>query len=174
MGFLVIDEIAGNLGVSVKNLKLKALTGEARIGSEKVILVKPQTFMNLSGEALRPLADYYKVEADHILVIYDDIDIAPGTIRIRPFGSSGSHNGMKSVIYQLQTDRFPRIRIGIGDHGIIPLDKYVLSRPGNDETGLISEAVKTAAKAAEDFVRLGINDTMNRYNKKNNNDAKDN
>ena len=166
MGFLAIDELAKNLGTQVQSLKFKALIGEARIGRNKVILVKPQTFMNLSGEALRPIADFYKVEPDHILVIYDDVDIAPGTLRIRPFGSSGSHNGMKSVIYQLQSDRFPRIRIGIGDHGIIPLDKYVLSKPAEDELPLIAGAVEKAAKAAEDFVRIGISDTMTKYNTK--------
>lgn len=174
MGFLTIDEIAKNLGISVQTLKFKALIGEGRIGSEKVILIKPQTFMNLSGEALRPIADYYKVEADHILLIYDDVDIAPGLLRIRPFGSSGSHNGMKSVIYQLQTDRFPRIRIGIGDHGIIPLDRYVLSKPSGEEAKAIAEAIKQAADAAEDFVRMGINDVMNKYNRKSPKDAKDN
>ena len=173
MGFLAIDELAKNLGIEVSSLKFKALIGEGRIGSEKVLLVKPQTFMNLSGEALRPIAEYYKVEADHILLLYDDIDIAPGTLRIRPFGSAGSHNGMKSVIYQLQTDRFPRIRIGIGDHGIIPLDKYVLSRPNPDEREAIADAIQKAALAAEDFVRIGIGDTMTRYNKKQSKDAKD-
>ena len=173
MGFLAIDELAKKLGVDVSTLKFKALVGEARIGSEKIILVKPQTYMNLSGEALRPIADYYKVPAENILVIYDDVDIAPGNLRIRPFGSAGSHNGMKSVIFQLQTDRFPRVRIGIGDHGIIPLDKYVLSKPTDEEIPLVADAIVRAAAAAEDFVRIGISDTMNKYNTKHT-DAKDN
>ena len=173
MGFLAIDELSKKLGVDVSTLKFKALVGETRIGSEKVILVKPQTYMNLSGEAIRPIADYYKVPAENILVIYDDVDIAPGNLRIRPFGSAGSHNGMKSVIFQLQTDRFPRIRIGIGDHGIIPLDKYVLSKPADEEVPLVADAIVRAAAAAEDFVRIGISDTMNKYNTKHT-DAKDN
>lgn len=172
MGFLAVDELAKKLGVDVSTLKFKALIGETRIGSEKVILVKPQTYMNLSGEALRPIADYYKVPAENILVIYDDVDIAPGNLRIRPFGSAGSHNGMKSVIFQLQTDRFPRVRIGIGDHGIIPLDKYVLSKPTDEEIPLVADAIVRAAAAAEDFVRIGISDTMNKYNTKHT-DAKD-
>ena len=102
MGFLAIDEIAGRLGVSVNKLKFKALLGETVLFGEKVLLVKPQTFMNNSGEALREVMSFYKAKPGDLMVIYDDIDLATGALRVRASGSSGSHNGMKSIIYQLQ------------------------------------------------------------------------
>ncbi|MBQ2456453.1 MAG: aminoacyl-tRNA hydrolase, partial [Firmicutes bacterium] len=102
MGFLTVDVLAERLGISVKQLRFKALVGEGRIGAEKVMLMKPQTFMNLSGEAVRQAMDYYRLDPSQLMVVYDDADIAVGSIRIRPSGSSGSHNGMKSIIYQLQ------------------------------------------------------------------------
>lgn len=166
MGFTTIDLLADRLGVQVKQLKFKALIGEARIGSEKVLLVKPQTYMNLSGEALRPIMDYYKVEPSHLMVIYDDADLAVGAVRIRPSGSSGSHNGMKSVIYQLQTDKFPRIRIGIGDKGVIPMDRFVLGHWTEEERPLFAEAVSNAADACVMYVEQGLDKAMNRFNVK--------
>jgi len=166
MGFTAIDYLAPKLNISVKQLKFKALYGEGFIGTQKVILVKPQTYMNLSGEALRPLRDYYKVENSHILVIYDDADIAVGSIRIRPSGSSGSHNGMKSIIYQFGADDFPRLRIGIGSKGQIPMERFVLSHWTDAEKPLFAKAVENAANAAISFVEKGIDFAMNNYNKK--------
>ncbi len=166
LGFMTLDVLSSRLGISVNKLKFRALIGEGRIGSEKVVLVKPQTYMNLSGEALRPIMEFYKEDPSHLLVVYDDIDLEPGTIRIRPFGSAGTHNGMRSVIYQLQTDRFPRIRIGEGKNGVIPLERYVLMRIPENEKKLVREAVERAAEACESFVRDGIDRTMNVYNTK--------
>jgi PTH1 family peptidyl-tRNA hydrolase len=166
LGFMTLDVLSSRLGISVNKLKFRALIGEGRIGSEKVVLVKPQTYMNLSGEALRPIMEFYKEDPSHLLVVYDDIDLEPGTIRIRPFGSAGTHNGMRSVIYQLQTDRFPRIRIGEGKNGVIPLERYVLMRIPENEKKLVLEAVERAAEACESFVRDGIDRTMNVYNTK--------
>ncbi|MBR6352111.1 MAG: aminoacyl-tRNA hydrolase [Firmicutes bacterium] len=166
LGFMTLDVLSSRLGISVNKLKFRALIGEGRIGTEKVVLVKPQTYMNLSGEALRPIMEFYKEDPSHLLVVYDDIDLEPGTIRIRPFGSAGTHNGMRSVIYQLQTDRFPRIRIGEGKNGVIPLERYVLMRIPENEKKLVREAVERAAEACESFVRDGIDRTMNVYNTK--------
>jgi len=166
LGFMTMDVLSSRLGISINKLKFKALIGEGRIGSEKVLLVKPQTYMNLSGEALRPLMEFYKEEPSHLLVVYDDIDLEPGALRIRPFGSAGTHNGMRSIIYQLQTDRFPRIRIGEGKNGVIPLEKYVLMRIPENEKEAVQEAVERAAEACESFVRDGIDRTMNVYNTK--------
>ena len=166
LGFMTLDVLSSRLGISVNKLKFRALIGEGRIGTEKVVLVKPQTYMNLSGEALRPIMEFYKEDPSHLLVVYDDIDLEPGTIRIRPFGSAGTHNGMRSVIYQLQTDRFPRIRIGEGKNGVIPLERYVLMRIPENEKKLVREAVERTAEACESFVRDGIDRTMNVYNTK--------
>lgn len=166
MGFLAIDELAERLNIKVNKLKFKALLGEGRIGDEKVILVKPQTYMNLSGEALRPIMEFYKASPADLMVIYDDIDLPLGAIRVRGKGSSGSHNGMKSIIYQLQYDNFPRCRIGLGDHGQIPLDKFVLAGITDLEAPILRDAVSRAADAAECWTREGIAEAMARYNAK--------
>ena len=114
MGFTAIDLLAEKFGIKVNKLRFKALTGEGRIAGQKVLLIKPQTYMNLSGESVRMALDYYKEPPENLIVIYDDIDIPTGSIRIRKKGSAGTHNGMKSIIYDLQFDDFPRLRIGIG------------------------------------------------------------
>ena len=164
MGFLTVDVLAGRLGIAVNKLKFKALLGEGSVGGEKVLLVKPQTFMNLSGESLREIMAYYKEDTARLLVIYDDIDIPAGSLRIRPSGSAGTHNGMRSIIYQLQKDDFPRIRVGVGKNGQIPLDKYVLGKPSDSEMPLIKDAIIRASEAAEMFVREGIANTMTKFN----------
>jgi PTH1 family peptidyl-tRNA hydrolase len=121
--------------------------------------------MNLSGESIRDIAEWYKLPMDNIIIIYDDVDLPVGTVRIRPKGSSGTHNGMKSVIYQLQSDEFPRIRVGVGK---APegwdLADYVLSRFGADETGTIRESMERAADAAAAIVASGVSAAMNQYN----------
>ncbi len=166
MGFLTMDVLSSRLGVRIDRIKFKALTGEARIGSEKVVLVKPQTFMNLSGESLQQVVDFYKPEHDRLIVVYDDVDLAPGALRIRAGGSSGTHNGMRSVIYLLGFDDFPRIRIGIGQDRRIPLDRYVLSSWTEDERPLLAEAVENAAAACEEIVRGGSASAMQKYNRR--------
>ena len=114
MGFLVVDRIAEKCGISVNRMKHRALVGEGRISGRKALLVKPQTYMNLSGQSIAPAANFYKIPADHIIVLCDDITQEPGHLRIRPHGSAGGHNGLKSIIASLGTDHFSRIRIGIG------------------------------------------------------------
>lgn len=166
MGFLALDVLSQRLGIAVNRLKFKALIGEGFAGGEKVVLVKPQTFMNLSGESLREVVGFYKPEHGHLLLMYDDIDLAPGMLRIRKSGSAGTHNGMRSVIYQLQFDDFPRIRIGIGDHGVIPLDRYVIGHYTEEERPLLADAVSRAADAARLYIESGIDAAMNEYNRK--------
>jgi len=164
MGFLAIDELADKLGISMNKLKLKALMGEGMINGEKVILVKPQTYMNLSGEAVKPIMDFYKAEAKDLLVIYDDIDLELGHLRVRTKGSAGSHNGMKNIIFQLQYDNFPRVRIGLGNSGPIPLVNFVLMKISDTEAPILKKAVVRAAEAAQCFITKGIDETMKIYN----------
>ncbi|MFA7637663.1 MAG: aminoacyl-tRNA hydrolase, partial [Monoglobales bacterium] len=114
MGFITIDYLSRELNIPVNRLGFKSLYGQGVIGGEKVILVKPQTFMNLSGQTVKEIVDFFKVPAENLIVIYDDINIPLGKLRIRPFGSDGGHNGMKNIIYLLQSDKFPRIRVGVG------------------------------------------------------------
>lgn len=166
MGFMTVDVLSSRLGISVTKLKFKSLLGEGRIGSEKVVLVKPQTFMNLSGEALRPIMEFYKEVPEHLILVYDDIDIALGSLRVRRGGSSGSHNGMRSVIYQLQYDNFARVRIGLGDHGALPLDKFVIAKVPEADRGPLSESISAAADAVICIVEKGVDAAMQSFNHK--------
>lgn len=166
MGFLAIDEISRRLNVKVNKLKFKALIGETFIGTEKVILVKPQTFMNLSGESLRMIMDFYKAAPEDLMVIYDDIDIPLGTLRMRSQGSAGSHNGMKSIVYQLQYDNFPRLRVGLGGERDVPLINYVLSSISEDEAPILQQSINRAADSVEIWVREGIKKAMDFANNK--------
>ncbi len=164
-GFMTLDILADRLGIDIRKQKFKALIGEGRIGTEKVILVKPQTYMNLSGESLREIVGFYKIDIEDLIVIYDDIDIPVGTLRIRGKGSAGTHNGMRSVVHQLQDDGFPRIRVGIGgEKGERKIVQYVLSGFSGEEKDKMGEAVLKAAEAAECIVTDGVSTAMNRFN----------
>ncbi|MDD6190966.1 MAG: aminoacyl-tRNA hydrolase [Firmicutes bacterium] len=164
MGFLVVDRLAEKCGIKVNKLKHKALTGDGRIGGEKVLLVKPQTYMNLSGESLREVVRYYDVEMSDLIVIYDDFDLETGALRIRKKGSAGSHNGMKSVIYQLQSDEFPRVRIGIGASGGLDWKDFVTGRISSAEADVLAETLDKAADAIISIIEDGIDVAMNRFN----------
>lgn len=164
IGFITVDYLADELGIKINKIKHKALIGEGRIGGKKVILVKPQTYMNLSGESVREIADYYKVEMDKLIVIYDDIDIDMGTVRIRKKGSAGTHNGMKSIIRLLGDDNFPRVRIGIGKDANIPLVNFVIGGFKKEEVEPMEKAVVHAAKGVMSIVEDGLDLAMNRYN----------
>jgi PTH1 family peptidyl-tRNA hydrolase len=165
IGFITVDLLAERHDIAISKLKHKALTGEGRIGGQKVMLVKPQTFMNASGESVRPLTEYFDVAPERLLLIYDDVDIPVGALRIRGEGSAGTHNGMRSVIYHLRHDAFPRVRIGIGaDRGEIPLYDWVLSGFSREHLDPIRSAVIRAADAVETFVTDGLETAMNRYN----------
>ena len=164
LGFCTVDLLAERLGIKFGKLRFKALLGEGAIGGEKVILVKPQTYMNLSGEAIRPLVDYYKVPMDHLIVVYDDVDLPLGRTRIRRSGSAGTHNGMRSIVYQLQRDDFPRVRIGLGPHGDIPLDKFVIGHWTETERPELLKGVLRAADACTTIVEYGVEEAMQLYN----------
>ncbi len=164
VGFHTIDLLAERNQIKVNKLKHKALYGEGVIAGEKVLLVKPQTYMNLSGQSLLDIVNYYKVDLNRVIVIYDDIDIKVGSIRIREKGSAGTHNGMRSIIYLLQKDEFPRIRIGIGKPEIMELSDFVTSNFNKDEIPLIKEAIETAALAVEAFIDKDLSFAMNKFN----------
>lgn len=165
VGFLTIDLLSMKYGIKVAKLKHKALLGEGIIEGQRVVLAKPQTFMNLSGESIREIVEWYKVPMSNVIVVYDDIDLALGKIRVRPGGSSGTHNGMKSIIYQLQEDTFPRVRIGIGKPPENwDLADYVLSRFGEEERPTIIESIKKAAEAVSAIISLGTETAMNKFN----------
>lgn len=164
LGFITIDKLADDHGISITRSKHKSLIGEGRIAGEKVLLVKPQTFMNLSGEAVREVMSYYRETPDHLLVIYDDIDIPAGSVRIRKKGGAGTHNGMRSVVSQLGEDGFARIRIGIGGEDGKDLIGHVLGGFTSDEAGPMREAVLTAVSAIECMLSRGIDIAMNEYN----------
>ncbi len=166
MGFITVDQLAEKHNIKVDRLKFKALAGEGRIAGQKVLLVKPQTYMNLSGESLREVMNFYKLEPEQLIVIYDDIDLEVGALRIRKFGSAGTHNGMRSVVYQLQSDRFPRIRIGIGSSGKKDLANFVTGGFSKDEVPALEDAVTKAVCALECMLEEGIDKAMNQYNTK--------
>lgn len=168
-GFMALDALADQLGTSIEGKKHKALCGKGLIGGEKVILLKPQTFMNLSGESIRAAADFYKVDPDHIIVIYDDISLEPGQLRIRKKGSAGGHNGIKSIIAHLGTQEFPRIKVGVGAKpDRMDLADYVLGHFSQIESRVMDDAAKEAAQAAQAMILDGIEAAMNRYNSKKN------
>lgn len=164
VGFLTIDDLADKHNIKVNKIKHKALIGEGFIGREKVLLVKPQTFMNLSGRSVREIIEYYKVDPDKLIVIYDDVDIEVGKVRIRKKGSAGTHNGMRSILYDIQTDLFPRVRIGIGKDERIELGSYVLSKFKKEEIDAIKKSIIDSAQAVEVFIQHGIDKAMNEYN----------
>lgn len=165
VGFLTVDILAKKLNISVKKLKFKSLYGETRLNTEKLILIKPQTFMNNSGASVREWVNFYKVPPENLIVIQNLIDIPFATLRLRQKGSAGTHNGMKSIIYQIQKDNFPRVKIGVGQkNGQMDLADFVLSGFVKEEQKAIEEAILLAADAALDIVKNGIEHAMNRYN----------
>jgi len=164
IGFMTVDLLAENHGIKVNKIRHKALVGEGMISGQKVLLAKPQTFMNLSGNSVREIVEYYKTDPQQMIVVYDDVDIEMGRIRIRKRGSAGSHNGMKSIIYDIKSDDFPRIRIGIGAERRMGLADYVLGGFGKDEKGIMENAVTRAAQAIERILSSGIDDAMNEFN----------
>lgn len=163
MGFKAIDAIASEFGIDVNRAKFKGLIGEGRIGSEKVILLKPQTYMNLSGQSVREIMNFYKIPEENLIVIYDDFDLPIGSIRVRKSGGPGTHNGMKSVVQELGSRKFPRVRVGIGSSDGSTI-QFVIGKVGKDEQQILNEAAEAAASAASDIIRIGIENAMNIHN----------
>lgn len=168
VGFDTIDILADKYNISVDTKKHKALCGKGMIEGQKVVLAKPQTFMNLSGESVRELVDFYKIDPEEeLIVIYDDISLEPGQLRIRLKGSAGGHNGIKNIIAHLGTQEFPRIKVGVGAKPPkMDLADYVLSRFGAEEQKLMDEAFGEAAEAAVMMMTAGAERAMNHYNAK--------
>ena len=168
VGFSVIYNISDAYNIPVETKKHKALIGKGIIEGEKVILAMPQTYMNLSGESVRELVDYYKIDPEEeLIVIYDDINLAPGKLRIRPKGSAGGHNGIKNIIAHLGTQVFPRIRIGVGEKPKgWDLADYVLGRFSKEEEPVVREALEKAAKACSEIITEDVTSAMNKYNNK--------
>ena len=168
IGFAAIDYLADQNRVKVNKLKFKALYGELKLGGGKVYLVKPQTYMNLSGESIGDFSAFFKIPPENIIIINDDIALETGRLRIRAKGSAGGHNGLKSIIYHLRTDAFPRIRMGVGEpgHEDYDLADYVLGRFTKAEIPVMEDAIIRAADAACTIIQSGVDIAMNRYNHK--------
>ena len=167
VGFMTLDALADKYNIDVREKAFKGLIGKGMIEGNKVILVKPQTYMNLSGECIRQVMDYYKVDPEDILVVYDDISLAPGQLRIRAKGSAGGHNGIKSIIAHLGTQEFPRVKVGVGEKpSRMDLADYVLGHFPKEEQATMDDAVKEAADAVCEIVNVGIAQAMNDHNRK--------
>lgn len=165
MGFDVINKLSEKYSIDVKKEKFDGLYGNGIIENEKVILVKPQTYMNLSGEAIAQYANFYKVNPENIIVIYDDIDIETGVVKIRKKGGPGTHNGMKSVVHELNTTEFPRIRVGTGSkENITDLINYVISKVSQEEYKELEQGIDKAVEDIVEILRIGIDNAMNRLN----------
>jgi len=165
-GFMALDSLAAHLGTNVTRAKFDALTGQTVLAGKKVLLMKPQTFMNLSGNAVGAAAKFYKLQPQQVLVLYDDIALAPGKLRIRPSGSAGGHNGIKSIIGALGTQEFPRIRIGVGERrgGEADLADFVLASFSTADRKLMLGRFDDVYEAAGLIVNGDVTAAMNRYN----------
>ena len=165
IGFMLIDRLAIRLGARMTRLQSKALVGSARYSGAKIILAKPQTFMNLSGQAIQGLARFYKTPMDNLIVAHDDLDLSFETIRLRPGGGAGGQKGIKSTIQHLGTNDFPRLRLGIGrPPGRMDPAAYVLQDFAKGDEQFLSETLERAADAALAFVEEGLDVAMNKYN----------
>lgn len=166
IGFEAIDAICAKYDIKLGKEKFRAVYGDGFIGGERVLVVKPQTYMNLSGESIREIADWYKIDDESIIIIYDDVSLPVGKLRIREKGSAGGHNGIKSIIYQLQTDIFTRIKIGIGvpEHSGYDMKDYVLGKFSKEETEILIKSVIRAAEAIEEIIVSGAKSAMNKFN----------
>ncbi|PTX55239.1 peptidyl-tRNA hydrolase [Melghirimyces profundicolus] len=166
IGFWVVDRLSEEWGIPVGKEKWKAQVGEGRVGTEKVVLLKPETYMNRSGQSVRPALDWLKCDLEDLLVIYDDLDLPPGKIRLRLKGSAGGHRGVQSIIDHLGTADFKRIKIGIGrPDSPVPVTDYVLSRFNEEEDEPIADAVQRAVDAAKAWIDRPFEEVMNEFNR---------
>jgi len=165
-GFMAADVVASKCGVAVDKIKFKSLCADVMLCGKRVLLLKPQTFMNISGEAIRDAAAFYKIPMERIIILYDDISLQPGKIRVRSKGSAGGHNGIKSIIYLSGTDVFPRVKIGVGakPRPEYDLADWVLGRPSKDDSELITQALENSCRAVESIITDGAFEAMNKYN----------
>ena len=165
MGFDVINKLSDRHNIKVNKNGFKAIYGTGTIENEKVVLCKPQTYMNLSGDSVIEIAKFYKIPKENLLIIYDDIDIETGIIKIRKKGGPGTHNGMKSVVERLQTEEFPRVRIGTGFcDDKTNLIEYVIKKTTHDEYIELQKGINSATEAVEEILKNGIDEAMNKFN----------
>lgn len=166
MGFMALDRLADREGFRFNKLRFRAWTGQWKVGDRQVLVMKPQTYMNLSGESVGEAARFYKVPADHVLVISDDVSLPVGKLRIRKSGSAGGHNGLKNIIQHLGTDAFPRIKVGVGmpDHPDHEMIDWVIGKPQGEEAKTLRAALDRAADAALSVIDEGPDRAMNRFN----------
>ncbi len=166
VGFMTADFIEKDTGVKINKLKFNALTAVSEIGGEKVLLLKPQTYMNLSGSSVAQAASFYKIPTERILVISDDVSLPVGKLRVRRSGSAGGHNGLRDIIAKCGGDGFPRIKIGVGSppHPDYDMADWVLGTFKNQDAVDIADAIKKTARAIEELIRNGVDSAMNKYN----------
>lgn len=164
MGFLCVDKIADELNIQFDNNKFHSVFAKTKVDKETVLVVKPLTYMNNSGLAVREIMDYYDIAISDLLVIYDDLDLPCGKIRLREKGNAGGHNGIKSINQHLGSIDYKRIRIGIDRHEYMSTVDYVLSKPSNDQIKLLKMALDDSAAAAIEFIKTDFNKVMNKYN----------
>jgi len=164
VGFDTVNYLAEKFDVKLNKLKFNSVYGEMNINGEKVLLVKPVTYMNRSGLAVSEIMNYYKVPVENLIVIYDDIDIPVGTLRIRPNGSAGTHNGMRSIINSIKNENFPRVRIGIGRNPDMDLADYVLQRFSKDDREKVEDIIKSAGDACVEIIKENFESAMQKYN----------
>ena len=166
MGFLTVDLLAEKTGVKLNKVKFKAAYNIMNFAGCKCLVMKPQTYMNLSGEAVREAVQFYKIPADHVLVIYDDISLPVGKLRVRPTGSAGGHNGIKNIIAHLGTQDFPRVKIGVGapEGGGAEMVDWVIGAPSQAERKVLVESFEKAIQAAECIIAHGCQQAMNQFN----------
>jgi len=166
VGFMTADVLEKRLNVRIERLRFKAMTAQAELGGQKVLLMKPQTYMNLSGEAVRPAAAFYKIPPERVLLVSDDVSLPTGKLRIRTSGSAGGHNGLKSIIACLGSDAFPRVKIGVGapPNKEYDMADWVLSGFHGQDAKTIDEAVSRAADALECILSEGAERAMNKFN----------
>lgn len=168
VGFMAIDRISKKMEIKVEKNKFDALIGEGIFNGEKILLVKPQTYMNLSGESIKQIVDFYKLAIEDIIVIYDDIDIELGTLRIKPKGGTGTHNGMRNIAMMLGKTDFPRIRMGTGKvTSGIDLKDFVLMKMTKDELALLENVLENVCDSVIKILENGIEKAMSIYNNKN-------
>lgn len=165
-GFMTADVVEQEQNIRIQRIRFRALTAKCSLGGDPVLLMKPQTYMNLSGEAVIAAVRYYKIPADHVLVVMDDVALPVGKLRIRAKGSAGGHNGIKSIIEHLQTERFPRIKIGVGapPHPEYEMADWVLGKFQGEDAATVAEAVKQAAHAIPVLIEKGTAAAMNQFN----------
>ena len=166
MGFLALDRLAEREKLRFNKLRFKAWTAEWKLGEDKVLVMKPQTYMNLSGESVGAAARFYKIPADHILVVSDDISLPVGKLRLRSAGSAGGHNGLKNIIQHLVTDRFPRIKVGVGSPQQAGYDvvDWVIGMPTGEDQNVLLDALDRAAQAIPAVITQGMDRAMNQFN----------